>query len=270
MSPLFLWLAGDRLPARLVWGTVGLAAFGLVWAWGSAQLGPIALPSPLETGSALLTVLMDGRAFSALGDTGARVLTAFAAAMLLGGGLGLAAGLVPPLRHAVGPLVTMLLAVPPIAWIVLALLWFGTGGEAVVFTVLIALLPIPFVAAVQGVRTVDPELLEMARAYRLSLLQRLREIILPHALSCLVPAAITAFGIAWKVTVMAELLGARDGIGSGLADARANLDTAESFAWIVLVVAAFLAVEAVVIRPLHLWLEPWRRREVPEPRGAPS
>ena len=252
----------EALPAsRLFWACIGFGVFGLLWAWGSTQLGPIALPSPLETAEALLALFADGKAIAALGDTGGRVLAAFAIAMVVGGGLGLAAGLVPPLRHAVGPLVTTLLAVPPIAWIVLALLWFGTGGVAVVFTVLVALLPIPFVAAVQGVLTVDPNLLEMGRAYRLSLGQRLREIILPHVLSCLLPAAVTAFGIAWKVTVMAELLGARDGIGSGLADARANLDTAESFAWIILVVGAFLLIEAAVIRPFYRRLEAWRRTD---------
>lgn len=259
---------GKGRGARLAWGGLGLAVLVLLWCWGSAWAGPLALPSPLETGRALVVLIADGRAASALADTGLRVLAAFAAAMGLGGAFGLVAGLVPPLRFAAGPLITMLLAVPPVAWIVLALLWFGTGGAAVVFTAAAALVPIPFLAAVQGVETVDPGLIEMARAYRLTLRQRLGEVILPHLLSFLLPAAVTAFGLAWKVTVMAELLGAREGIGSGLADARANLDTAEGFAWIAIVVAAFLVVEAGVIRPLHRHLEPWRRQQRPTLRGG--
>ena len=268
-------MAGDgyhrdnhRPSARLIWGTVGLAVFVLLWFWGSTRLGPIALPSPLETGSAVVALVGDGRALTALAGTGFRVLTAFAVAIALGGGLGLAAGLLPPLRHAIGPLVTMLLAVPPVAWIVLALLWFGTGGVAVVFTVVVALLPIPFLAAVQGVRTVDPGLMEMARAFRLSLRSRLEEIILPHLLSHLLPAVVTTFGLAWKVTVMAELLGAREGVGSGLAGARANLDTAESFAWIAIVVTAFVAVEVGLIRPFLRRLQPWRQKDRSMDPGA--
>ena len=253
----------ESLARRLAWAALGLAVFLIAWWWGSTRLGPIAMPSPLETARALVGIVADGRALPALGETGLRVLIAFSGAMALGGAAGLAAGLVAPLRYAISPLVTMLLAVPPIAWVVLALLWFGTGGQAVIFTVMIALVPIPFVAAVQGARTVDPALIEMAVAYKLSLLQRLREVILPHLLSYLLAAAVTAFGLGWKVTVMAELLAAREGIGSGLADARANLDTAESFAWIAIVVAAFLVIEAAVLRPLHRRLEPWRGTDRP-------
>ena len=249
-------------PVRPVfWAVVGLGGLLLAWWWGSTMLGPIAMPSPGETAEALIAMVADGRALPALAETGLRVFAAFAGAMLLGSALGLAAGLLAPLRQAVSPLVTMLLAVPPIAWVVLALLWFGTGGAAVVFTTLVALVPIPFVAAVQGLRTVDPGLSEMAAAYKLSLGRRLRDIILPHLLSYLRTAAVTAFGLGWKVTVMAELLAARDGIGSALADSRANLATAETFAWIAIVVAAFLAIEAFVLQPLFRRLEPWRDRD---------
>ena len=253
--------AASRPGRPFLWAAVGLAGLVVAWWWGSTMLGPIAMPSPAETARALIAMMADGRALPALAETGLRVLAAFTGAMLLGGALGLAAGLLPPLRQAVGPLVTMFLAVPPIAWVVLALLWFGTGGSAVVFTTLVALVPIPFVAAVQGLRTVDPGLLEMAAAYKLSLSRRLRDIILPHLLSYLRTAAVTAFGLGWKVTVMAELLAARDGIGSGLADSRANLATAETFAWIAIVVAAFLAIEAFVLQPLFRRLEPWRDRK---------
>lgn len=246
-----------RVPAW-AWGLLGLAVAVLLWGWGSTQLSPIALPSPIETAEALSRLTATGAAFPALAETGLRVIAAFSAALVIGGGLGLAAGFVVPVRAAIGPLVTMLLAVPPIVWVVLALIWFGTGSPAVIFTVFIAVLPIIFLAAVEGVRSVDPELSEMAEAFRMNRRQMLRHVTLPHLGSYLLPASITAFGIAWKVCVMAELLSAREGIGSGLADARANLDTAETFAWLIIVVSAFLLIEALVLRPLHRRLEPWR------------
>ena len=247
-----------RAAPSWTWTVVGLALAVTLWGWGSTQLSSIALPSPVETAEALARLTATGAAFPALLETGLRVIAAFCAALVVGAGLGLAAGFAVPVRAAIGPLVTMLLAVPPIAWVVLALIWFGTGSPAVMFTVFIAVLPIIFLAAVEGMRTVDPELSEMVKAFRMTRRQMLRHVTLPHLGSYLLPACITAFGIAWKVCVMAELLSAREGVGSGLADARANLDTAETFAWLIIVVSAFLLIEALVLRPAHRWLQPWR------------
>ncbi len=216
------------------------------------------MPSPLETASALSRILFDGVALSYLLETAFRVLCGFAVALTVGAVLGLAAGLSVPLRQAVGPILSMMLAVPPIAWVVLSLLWFGLGGQAVIFTIAVALVPIVFLAMLQGMRTVDPALVEMAESFHLRFPDFLREVLLPHLLSYLLPAMVTAFGIAWKVAVMAELLGAHSGIGSGLAVARSNLDTAESFAWILLAVGSFLAVQYGLIQPLYRRLEPWR------------
>ncbi|MGP1254747.1 MAG: ABC transporter permease [Kiloniellales bacterium] len=243
---------------RMIWSGAGLLGLILAWWLGSLALSPIALPSPLDTASALVRILVDGVALPYLLETAVRVLCGFLAAVTVGAALGLAAGLSAPLRFSIGPILSMMLAVPPIAWVVLSLLWFGLGGQAVIFTVAVALTPIIFIATLQGMRTVDPALVEMAESFRLSALAFLREVMLPHLLSYLLPAMVTAFGIAWKVAVMAELLGAHSGIGSGLAIARSNLDTAESFAWILLAVGSFLAVQYGLIQPLYRRLEPWR------------
>lgn len=233
---------------RPLWTLLGLGVALVAWTWGSQVMGMLALPSPLLTLEALVRLLADGAALRALLETGGRVAAAFGLALVFGTTLGVLAGTWGAIRAAVGPLVRSLLAVPPIAWVVLALLWFGTGGTAVVFTVAIAILPVTFLAALRGTVTVDRDLDEMVDAFRLSAGQRLHHLVLPNLVSYMVPAAVTAFGLAWKVCVMAELLAARDGVGAGLAEARANLDTAEMFAWILMVVAAFLAVEAAVVR----------------------
>ena len=243
---------------QAVWSGAGLLALLVAWWLGSLALSPIALPSPFDTLSALVRILVDGLALPYLLETALRVLCGFVAAVAIGAALGLAAGLSAPLRFSVGPILSMMLAVPPIAWVVLSLLWFGLGGQAVIFTIAVALIPIVFIATLQGMRTIDPALVEMAESFRLSFSASLKEVILPHLLSYLLPAMVTAFGIAWKVAVMAELLGAHSGLGSGLAIARSNLDTAESFAWILLAVGSFLAVQYGLIQPLYRRLEPWR------------
>ena len=133
---------------------------------------------------------------------------------------------------AARPLVTLLLGMPPIAWLVLAMLWFGMGDATPVFTVFVACFPLVFAAAMQGARTLDHQLRDVAHVLRLPWWMSLTDIYLPHMLSYLFPAWITALGSSWKVVVMAELLATADGVGAALAVSRAQLDSAASLAWI--------------------------------------
>ena len=189
---------------------------------------------------------------------GAR-LGGFAIAGLLGSGIGILAGLHPGLARTLKPVATLLLGVPPIAWIVLALLWFGTTGLTPVFTVVVTTLPITFAVAVEGARTRDKNLEDMARSFGTPRTMLLWDVQLPHILSYLFPGWVTALGLAWKVTVMAELLASTTGIGANLALARVNLDTAEALAWIIALVVMLLAVELLLLEPLQRRMEPWRK-----------
>jgi NitT/TauT family transport system permease protein len=110
-----------------------------------------------------------------------------------------------------------LVGVPPIAWIVLALLWFGATDMTPIFTVFIACFPIVFVGALQGARTLDSHLRDMASAFRLPPWMKFTDVYLPHIFSYVFPAWISALGMSWKIVVMAELLATSDGVGAALA-----------------------------------------------------
>ena len=127
-----------------------------------------------------------------------------------------------------------------------------------VFTVFIACFPVVFASALQGTRTLDLQLRDMARAYRLPMGMALREVDGPHVLSYLVPAWVTALGSAWKVAVMAELLASTDGVGAALAASRSQLDTATTLGWISAVVGCLLVVEYGFLEPLKREVERWR------------
>ena len=244
---------------------LGVALFISLWWIGSAWYGSFILPSPLETGAALWRLTLGGEAPRAALLTAGRALGGFALAGLAGSGIGIIAGLHPGLARTLKPVATMLLGIPPIAWIVLALLWFGTGGLTPVFTVVVSTLPITFAVAVEGARTRDRGLEDMARTFDTPRLMLLWDVHLPHILSYLFPGWITALGLAWKVTVMAELLASTDGIGASMALARVNLDTADAMAWIIAVVAMLLAVEFLLLEPLQRRMEPWRKTLAPTP-----
>ena len=149
---------------------------------------------------------------------------------------------------------TAILGVPPIAWVVLSLLWFGPGGLGPLFTVAITAMPIVFAATLQGVRSRDPQLAELARVLRLPMRSRLLRIMLPELATLLAPALATTVALAWKVALMAEVLGDGSGIGGRFATARAHLDLPEAMAWIVLVVGFVLITDALLLGPLRRWV----------------
>ena len=241
------------------WGAIAsLLLFAALWEAAAQQYGSLILPGPRETLATLAHLWRQGVAQPELWITARRALAGLALAIAIGSLAGLAAGLSMTTAMVARPLVTLLIGTPPIAWLVLAMLWFGMGDATAVFTVFIACLPLVFAAGLQGGRTLDGQLRELARAYRLPPRMALTDVVLPHVLSYLLPAWITALGSAWKVVVMAELLSTRDGVGAALAVSRAQLDTATSMAWIVAVIALLLALEYLLLEPIKRQLERWR------------
>lgn len=259
MNLLRAWFAG--IPAYLWsgWGAISsLMLFFALWDWGAQVYGDLVLPSPLATFATLAGLLSDGGAWAELAVTAKRALIGFALSLAVGSVLGLLAGLSMTASMMSRPIVTVLVGMPPIAWLVLALLWFGSGDATPVFTVFIACFPIVFVGALQGTRTLDDQLKDVARAYRLPPRMTLTDVYLPHVVSYLFPAWIAALGMSWKIVVMAELLSTSDGVGAALAVSRSHLDTAASMAWIAAVVGLLLAVEYLVLEPVKREVEGWR------------
>ncbi|MGM0700897.1 MAG: ABC transporter permease [Pseudomonadota bacterium] len=254
-------LAARGVATLLGWGgsLTGVLLFVALWEWGSEAYGSFLLPGPRDALGALVQLARQGEAANAVWATTWRAMSGFALAALAGIALGLLAGLSRTLGRALEPLSTVLLGIPPIAWIVLAILWFGSGSAATIYTVMATTLPVAFAGAQMGALTRDRRLQEMADAFRVPPLMRLVDFHLPHIVSYVFPALITALGVAWKVAVMAELFAAEEGIGAGLAVARVNLDTAAAMAWIVLVVLLLIVAEHGLLRPLQRRMEPWRQ-----------
>lgn len=253
------------------WATaIGLLGFLVVWQLGSLRSSPVVLPSPVDTARALAELAYAGELGAAALQTSTRAVGGFALAAVVGMALGVLAGVHPIVRAAVWPVVTVLQGIPPIAWIVLALIWFGVGAGAASFTVAIVTLPFTFVGAIEGVRAADRGLLEMARAFRAPPAVVLWDLYFPQLVSYLFPTLVAGLAVAWKVAVMAEVLGADSGIGAGLAIARVNLNTPEALAWVTAMVALLFAFEYLVLHPIKQWLEPWRPDQVRNGRGQSS
>ena len=262
MNLLRAWLGG--IPAYLWsgWGAVAsLFLLFAAWEGASAVYGALILPDPATVFATLAGLIESGAAWPELAVTARRALTGLALAIAAGSVLGMLAGVSLTASMMARPLVTVLLGTPPIAWLVLAMLWFGASDGTPVFTVFVAGFPVIFVGALQGTRTLDSHLKDMATVFRLPARMKLFDLYLPHVVSYLFPAWITALGTAWKVVVMAELLSSADGVGAALAVSRSHLDTAATLAWISAVVGSLLAVEYLLLEPIKRELERWRQNE---------
>ncbi len=240
-------------PSRLFWRMSGLAGLVGAWALGHAVYGPFVLPRPEQALLTLLRLFASGAAQTALIATGAQALSGWLVGCAIGFALAVAAGLWLPVALAAPPVAIVLMGVPPIAWIVLALLWFGPDGPGAGFTVAISILPLVFVAVLQGMNARAAAFDEMAVLFRAPPLQRFSDILFPQLLAQLLPAAASALGYAWKICVMSEVLGSGSGIGGRLAAARANLDLTETMAWILLIVMLALVCDLALVAPFRRW-----------------
>lgn len=241
------------------WGTLaGVFMIFALWQIGFEAFGALVLPDPLESISLFLGFLQQPEGLDYIGITARRAFMGFALASLIGTALGLLAGWSNTLALLCRPFLTIMMGVPPIAWIVMALLWFGSSDGTPVFTVFIATIPMVFAGALQGVRMRDTSLDEMADSFGIRWYEKLWHVQLPQVVSYLFPAWATALGLSWKVVVMAELLASSEGIGAGLAEARVNIDTAAAMAWIVAVVGLLLVMDGFLLKPLKEHVEGWK------------
>ena len=248
--PAFLWRG---------WGAVAsIFLFIALWDVGSQIYGDMILPSPLQSFHTAFTLFSDEEFLANLDLTIERVAVGFGLSLVVGTLLGLVAGFFVTASITSRPIITILMGMPPIAWIVLAMIWFGMGNATVEFTVIVASLPIVFIGALQGTRTLEDKLEEMADTFKVPLLMKFTDIYLPHIFSYIFPAWVSALGMAWKIVVMAELLAASDGIGASLAMARSQLDTETAMALVVIMVALLMIAEYIFLEPIKQEVEKWR------------
>lgn len=177
----------------------------VVWA-RQASPGTSVLPTPYEVVLGVLELAEKGLLLKYTVSSLFRVTWAYLAAVVIGVPLGLAMGWFLRVYQALNPLIQVLRPVSPIAWIPLAIMWFGITESAPVFLIFIAsLFPISVsaTAAVQNIQTVY---VRAAQNFGLSRLEMFRRVILPATLPQILTGLRIALGIAWLVVVAAEMI----------------------------------------------------------------
>ena len=245
-----------------LWGGFsGFATIALIialWQIGSELGGEFLLPAPEAVFVRAYELLADYKN-SEINITLVRSLVGVGTACAIGITLGLVAGAYKSFAAFLKPVITTLLSMPPIIWIVLAIFWFGFGNASTIFTIIITVLPLTFASSMVGMMSVSEELKEMFDAYKLGICKKIRHLYVPHLTSHIISSLSVAVGMGVKIVIMGELLGANDGMGAKIANARVMLDTTEVMAYVVLTIAIIMLFEYLVIEPLKITLMPWKR-----------
>jgi NitT/TauT family transport system permease protein len=172
--------------------------------------------------------------------------------------LGTAAGLNRDIRNILKPFRWIMLSISPVVVVVLAMLWFGLGSTMVVFIASVLIMPIVYVNTVKGIEMVDATLVEMAQLYRFSLFMRIKDLYTPAIVGPLSAAMVLVICMGVRVVILAELMGANDGIGYALGTTRSNLDMPQLFAWILVSLGIVSILEFCLLRPIEKHFRRWQ------------
>ena len=196
-----------------------LAALIALWAMVAALAQSRLLPGPLAVGAITLADIRSGELPFQMACTLARVIGAFAIAMMLGTIAGYAMGRSKAIDRYADPWLIVLINMPALVTIIFAYIWIGLNETAAILAVAINKLPNVIVVMREGTRALDPELEEMATAFQFTWLSRIRHVVIPQLAPYLAASSRSGLSIVWKIVLVVELLGRPNGVGFVLGSA---------------------------------------------------
>ena len=239
------------------------AALGFLLLLGGWQLlalftHDILVASPAQAVSALGEMIQTAHFRQHFWVTLKRIFSGILFGGASGFALGITAGLNRDIRNLLNPFRWIMLSISPVVVVVVAMLWFGMGSTMVVFIASVLILPIVYVNTVKGIEMVDATLVEMAHLYRFSLFMRILDLYTPAIIGPLSAAMVLVICMGVRVVLLAELMGANDGIGYAVGATRTNLDTPGLFAWIMVSLGMVSVLEFCLLRPVEKHFRKWQ------------
>ena len=196
------------------------AVFLLVWHAAVRVSGSDLFPTPLEVLRGIVELAQQGLLLRYIVASLFRVSWGFALAVVIGVPLGLVLGWYSRLFQAINPMIQIFRPISPIAWIPVAILWFGVTDAAPVFLIFLAsVFPIT-VSSIAAVQNMQPVYLRAAQNFGLSRGELFRQVILRASLPQIITGIRIALGVAWLVVVAAEMIAVNSGLGYLIIDAR--------------------------------------------------
>jgi len=205
----------QALPALAVLAFLVAVWWGLVVATESAIF-----PTPWQVLTGAWELAQDGTLFEHIGASLFRVAAGFGIAVLVALPLGLWMGWVRGAYITLNPLFQMLRPISPIAWIPIAILWFGVGDVSPIFLIFLSSVFPMIVQTVVGVHTIERRYLWAAANFGVSRARLFRRVVIPAVLPQVLTGMRIGLGVAWLVVVAAEMIALRSGLGYLIMDSR--------------------------------------------------
>ena len=206
------WAAYLALPAALILFWTVAEPMGWIKSYTFPSIGTLL--------SLVVEYAKDGTLWGHFSISLIRVLQGFFLALAAAFVIGMASALFPLVETATDLVIQILRPIPPIAWIPLAILWFGIGESSKVFIIFLgAFFPI-FINILDGVKSIDPRYHELSEVYEVTKWEQIRHVILPGALPSIMTGIRVGVGNAWVCVVAAEMIGATKGVGYMLSNGR--------------------------------------------------
>jgi NitT/TauT family transport system permease protein len=202
------------------WPLAAMTVILGMWYAGVRWSGTEVFPTPLAVGRGLEELVQRGLLWRYIGDSLFRVGAGYIGAVACAIPLGLLLGWYPAGAAAVNPVIQMLRPISPLAWIPLAIVWFGASDAAAIFLIFLASLFPIIVSTMNGVRNVPSMYRQAGQNFGLSTAALLRRVVFPASLPGMLVGLRISLGIAWLVLVAAEMIAVTSGLGYLIIDSR--------------------------------------------------
>ncbi|MDZ4812795.1 MAG: ABC transporter permease [Pseudomonadota bacterium] len=194
----------------------------IVGAWWAVVVATnsVVFPTPLQVMTGTFELIKDGTLWQHIGASLFRVGTGFLLAVMVAVPLGLWMGWVKGAYVTLNPIFQMLRPISPIAWIPIAILWFGVGDVSPIFLIFISSVFPMIVQTTVGVHTIEQRYLRAAANFGVSRYTLFRQVVIPAVLPQIIVGMRIGLGVAWLVVVAAEMIALRSGLGYLIMDSR--------------------------------------------------
>lgn len=222
---------------------------------------PLDLPSPLHVAKDIYVISTTGyNGYSLLDNIGAstlRIAVGFIAAVILGVPIGFWMASNTIVFNAVDPVLQFLRPIPPLAYIPLMILWFGTGQLSKFILIFFCTIPLIIISSMSGVRNAQETRVQVAQVFGASGRQMFRYITLPSALPEIFTGMRISIAVAWTCLVAAEMIAAQSGLGAMILTAGNQLRVGIVFVGIIFIGLIGYLME-VAIRTVERQMVPWK------------
>ena len=239
--------------------TLSLLAFIAVWQGLAVYLNSNTLPTPETVAKVFWLACVTGQLPFHLGVTLLRLVVSFTIAMLLGCAIGIVLGRNKKLDAFFDNWLVIFLNVPALVTIILCYVWFGLVESAAILAVVVNKLPNVIVPIREGTRTLDQDLLDMARCFHFSKRKTLVHVIWPQLHPFVMGATRSGLALIWKIILVVELLGRSNGMGYQLHLFFQLFDVASILAYTIAFVVVIQMIELLILKPLDKKSMRWRR-----------